>query len=112
MKPLVLPRAVELNIEQILYLQSDSNYTYIYSTGQQKYMLVALSLCKIQESLEHASFVRINRSSLINTKHISGVIRDKTTLEVTLVNGKQFRSSRRRTENVLNILYPIPDERL
>lgn len=103
MKTLTLPKAVKLHIEQILYLESDSNYTYIYSQGQRKYT-VALSLCKVQESLSFENFVRISRSHIINTQYLKGGIRDKEFLEFTLTNGKQFRSSRRRTEHVMDVL--------
>jgi DNA-binding LytR/AlgR family response regulator len=76
MKTLRLPKAVKLNIEQILYLESDSNYTYIYSQGQRKYT-VALSLCKVQDSLSFENFVCINCSHIINTQNLKGGIRIK-----------------------------------
>lgn len=104
MNTLLLPKQIELNTEEIIYLESDSNYTYIFSKDAPKNMLVALSLCKLQASLCHADFVRINRGNLINMRYVKKYEVGKESVTLTLKNGKKLRSSRRRTEALLNHL--------
>lgn len=104
MNTLILPRQIELLTEDIMYLESDSNYTYIFRKKTSKNMLVALSLCKIQAALNQTDFVRINRGNLINIRYIKKYELGKESIIVTLKNGKKLRSSRRRTEAVLKSL--------
>lgn len=101
MKKLILPKQIELAVEDIMYLKSDSNYTHIFRKSQRNDLLVALSLCKLQASLDQTGFVRINRSNLINLSYIRKYIVEKETVQVILKNGKKIRSSRRRTESIL-----------
>lgn len=104
MNILLLPKQVKLSAEEIMYLESDSNYTFVYQRGKGKKMLVALSLCKIQSSLDTQKFVRINRANLINTDFIKNYEVTKEFINLTLRNGKKFKTSRRRMETVLSAI--------
>lgn len=107
MNTLILPKQIKLLTDDIIYLESDSNYTYIYRKSNRKHMLVALSLCKIQSALDSHEFVRINRANLINIRYVRGYVLEKEFIRVTLKNGRKFRSSRRKMEAVLNRLIQI-----
>jgi DNA-binding LytR/AlgR family response regulator len=98
MKKSILPRNIELSTEGFICIQSDNNFTHIIS---QKQMLVALSLCKIQASLNKNEFIR---GSLVNAKYVSSPTIQKDNLMLILINGESFTTSRRRTEKVLQLL--------
>lgn len=104
MSTLILPRNVEVSTDGILYLQSDSNYTYIHSRQPQKKMLVAMSLCKIQDALNEQQFVRLNRRDLINIQHVTDYQVERKSVIVMLRNGQTFTSSRRRMADILRKL--------
>lgn len=107
MNTLLLPKQIELPTADILYLESESNYTYIYRKSNCRNLLVALSLCKIQAELDDKKFVRINRSNLINIRFINHYKITSKNVVLTLNTGQTFTSSRRRTETVLNSLTTI-----
>ena len=97
MDTLILPKQVELATADILYLQSDSNYTYIYRRSKRRHLLVALSLCKIQDDLSHKQFVRVNRSNLVNIRFVKSYETRNKYVKLILSNGQVFTTSRRRT---------------
>ena len=108
METLLLPRQVTVPTNDIVYLQSDSNYTNVITHRRSKNHFVALSLCKIQEVLDASSFVRVSRSHLINMGYVKFYELERDTVQLTLKNNKKFRSSRRRTALVLNSLKNFP----
>lgn len=81
--------------EDILYCQSESNYTHIVS--QTKTYLVSKTLKYIQELLPEKDFLRIHHSYLVNVSHIAEYSR-KDGGFVTLSNGKTLRVSNSRKD--------------
>jgi len=61
-------------IKNVIYCESDNNYTRIYTVDGKKY-LVAKTLGDIQEVLEERNFLRIHRQYLINLSHIKKYVR-------------------------------------
>ena len=57
------------NINDIMYLQAEGSYTYIYSKEKTK-LLVSKSLKEFEEILPAASFCRIHHSSIININFV------------------------------------------
>lgn len=104
MHTLFLPRQKAVPTDEILYLESESNYTYIHRAKTQQKTLVALSLCRLQDALCTKQFVRVNRANLINVRFIDHYEVRRNTLALTLSNGKSFVTSRRRKDTVLNTL--------
>src|SRR5690606_34129693 len=102
MEKLRLPGKVEMDTAQILFFQSSSNYTQVFTVQNQKEMTVALSLCHVTKRLDQNQFIRVNRSTVINIDFISSVEQQDTFLIITLKNGKKLKSSRRRSEQVLH----------
>ncbi|MCR9065075.1 MAG: LytTR family transcriptional regulator [Cytophagales bacterium] len=108
MKTLKLPGNKIVFTDQILYLESDSNYTVIHKKDSPKKIITAQSLCYVHESLSPRSFIRINRYQVVNIAQISKYWEEKnTTLSIQLQNGTLFRTSRRRTSKVLNSIPPL-----
>lgn len=104
MHTLFLPRQKAVPTDEILYLESESNYTYIHRAKTQQKTLVALSLCRLEDSLCGQQFVRVNRANLINIKFIDHYEVRQNTVALTLSNGKSFITSRRRKDTVLHSL--------
>lgn len=107
MNTLLLPKQIELPTADILYLKSESNYTYIYGKSNRRNLLVALSLCKIQAELDDKKFVRVNRSNLINIRFVNHYKITSKNVILTLNTGQTLTSSRRRTESILEKLHSI-----
>ncbi len=101
MEKIQLPGKVEMDCRQIALFKSCSNYTEVFSVKDQMSMTVALSLCHVTKRLDQNQFVRINRSTVINTTFIKTIEHQEPYLLITLKNGCQLKSSRRRTEEVL-----------
>jgi two-component system LytT family response regulator len=80
-----------LDAQEILYLQGDGNYTYVYTVQGERY-LIAKTMKAIQNIL-NVNFLRIHKSYTINPIHlIARIGQDR----VLLSNGKQLPIARRR----------------
>ncbi|MES2778363.1 MAG: LytTR family DNA-binding domain-containing protein [Bacteroidota bacterium] len=91
-----------VSLDDILYLESDNNYTTIHTT--QKESLVSTKNIGFYEDLLNAhSFCRVHNSYIVNLKKVTKYYRGKTgTIE--LINEKQIMISGRRREEVLKKL--------
>ena len=89
------------DIEQILYCESDSNYTRFFMKNKEQY-LICRTLGEVENLLEGYTFFRPHKQFLVNTDEIKRVIReDGTNLEMS--NGKQVPVSRQKLEAVKQI---------
>lgn len=101
MKKLILPFKQEVSVQDIIYLESDSNYTRIYTKGKSRSIITAKSLCHVLTGLDQQEFIRINRSQAINSSYIRIVKKAPQFATVTLRNGVILKTSRRRMETLL-----------
>jgi len=60
---------VFLPVSEILYCESDSNYTRLTATQNRSYLLTR-TLREVQEVLEERNFLRVHRQYLVNLDHI------------------------------------------
>ena len=109
---------LRLNIDRIIYLQSNGNYTDIHCPHQTKYT-IRMSLLKMQTlltlSLKHStcSFVRIGKQLIINTAYITHIsitrqrllLGDQQSFETALTVNKHALS------NLKNALTTTPTTR-
>jgi DNA-binding LytR/AlgR family response regulator len=79
----------------ILYLQSDTNYTEIFTINHPK-RLCSITLKKVENRLDNMAFLRINRGLTINRLHVSQLCKSEKQPFVILSNGQQLPISRRR----------------
>lgn len=91
-----------LSIPDILYCESDNNYTCIYNADGSK-LLVSKALKQIESMLEDYHFLRIHQSYLINLRHIKKYQRGQGG-SVILTNGKELPVARARKDIVINRL--------
>ncbi len=101
MKTLYLTRHHQIGIEDILYLESMSNYTLIHTINEKKTM-AAQTLHLIHSSINYESFLRINRSCIINLEYISNYVIEGNKLIFKLSNGQKFTASRRLIKDCLD----------
>lgn len=88
-------------LEQIIFLQADTNYTQIFlSCGRT--LLSGFNLKKYEDFFEQEDFLRANRSHLINRNHIQYY--DSLGANLHLKNGTVIGVSRRRREIVQSLV--------
>lgn len=95
-KKIALPLTDSLlfvDIEEIIYLEADNNYTLFYTTKGKH--LISKTLREYEKILDTSGFFRVSRSSLVNMKYIKRYIKNKTPL-IELTTGEQLRLSTSR----------------
>lgn len=85
--------------EAVSHIESNKNYSCFFLKNGQK-ILMAYSLHVYQKALE-ASFVRINRSLLINRNEIEKIVENR----LSTVDGQVFMISRRRKKALMAFVY-------
>lgn len=90
--------------EQIIRLESDSNYTYIHTRGN-KPILMAKVLSAYESMLRPFGFIRTHRSHLINANHISGIDQSG---DITMNDASTVEISRRKRKDVVRYLNLSP----
>lgn len=91
-----------IDFEEIIFLQSDNNYTTLHLTNGKK-VVASKGLGDFEELLEAYRFFRVHKSFLINLAHIRKYIRgDGGT--VVMGDGTEIDVSRRRKEEFLACL--------
>lgn len=89
-------------LDKLRYLESDNNYTSIYTDNQQR-LVSSKSIGYYEDLLEESDFFRINNSCLVNLKKIERFIKGKTG-SVVLEDGKELTVSASRREKLLKLL--------
>lgn len=63
-----------VHINDIAYLQADSNYTWVFLVSQKKY-LIAKTLKDMEEMLRFPQYFRAHKSYLVNLNHVEKYVR-------------------------------------
>lgn len=87
-------------VEDILYLEADSNYTIFHFKDKSK-QIVSKTLKDFEELLPGDTFFRSHHSFLINLQHIKKYLKNESQIELT--NGSMVDLSRRKKEEFLKI---------
>jgi two-component system LytT family response regulator len=91
-----------LELSDILYLEAESNYTFIFLTDGKK-ITVTRTLKDFEEILPSHLFIRIHHSHIINKDHIQKYIRGEGG-QVVMKNGSLLYISRRKKEEFLKAI--------
>jgi two-component system LytT family response regulator len=91
-----------VKIEDIVHIESDSNYSVIYFLDGTK-KTITRTLKELEIQLKSYSFVRIHRSNMINLLHLREYIKGEGGY-VILKNGQHLDVSRRKKEQLINSL--------
>ncbi|MGL4631259.1 MAG: LytR/AlgR family response regulator transcription factor [Leadbetterella sp.] len=90
-------------IQDILWLNSDNNYTTLHTTQGEK-IVTSRHIGEFEDLLYEHDFCRIHNSILINLHHISEYIKGDGG-SVVLSNGEQLEVSRRRKADLLAMIF-------
>lgn len=86
---------------QILMLKADQNYTHVFLLNGSK-ILSSTNLGTIEKRLAGNAFFRVNRSTVINTRHIIKTGRKKLEIQTTEISKPLLvKISRRRAKPFL-----------
>ncbi len=88
-----------LDIEEIVSIQADSNYSIIYKQDMQK-VIVTKILKDFEDILDEQKFIRVHKSHIVNLSYI----KEYSTLDggvVKMKDGNIWPVSRRQTETLL-----------
>ncbi|GAB3338634.1 response regulator transcription factor LtdR [Marivirga atlantica] len=81
----------KVHVDDVLFLQAQGSYT-VFFTSNKTYTLTS-NLTHSKEKIEHPSFLRIHRSYVVNTKHISAVKNDSLLIaNQTLPIGRSYKN--------------------
>ena len=100
---ITLPDAQGYNIvdlEDILYLEGDDNYTSFYLNKHKK-VIVSKTLKDYESLLSDLGFFRIHKSNIINLLHLKN-INIENGVDVVMSDGKTLTVSRRRSNELLD----------
>jgi len=105
-RQIALPDAHGLSVvhlDDILYCNSDNNYTEVHVRGDKKALVVSRPLSEFDAFLSGQGFVRIHQSHLINRKHIRRYVKGEGG-EVIMSNGANLPVSRRQKADLMEAL--------
>tara|TARA_B110000211_G_scaffold234747_1_gene306024 strand:+ start:247 stop:939 length:693 start_codon:yes stop_codon:yes gene_type:complete len=88
----------KINISDIVYCESDNNYTTVVTTDAKK-IVTSKTLKHIEDTLPKNGFLRIHRSFLVNKSHIDSF--NKVSSEIELKNGNALPVSRANKASLL-----------
>lgn len=91
-----------ITLEEIVYCQAASNYTYIHTTAGKK-VIASKSLSEIEKSLDQNHFIRIHKSYTANIK-LARKFSNSDGGMLIFNNGIELPVSRRKKEEVLNAI--------
>ncbi len=92
---------VFLKVNEIIRLQSESNYTIFFLTGNKK-ILIAKTLKNFEEKLAAHKFMRVHQSHLINLAHLKGI--DHGDNLVIMTEGEKVEISKRKKKEFMEAL--------
>jgi two-component system LytT family response regulator len=94
-----LTHRYQIPTDDIIYLESEINYTNVYTTDNQKH-LSSFTLKLLEARIVEQNFLRINRGCLVNLKHITQITGLKRNAQARLSNGAILSISRRKFEKI------------
>jgi two-component system LytT family response regulator len=102
-KPLALKQGSKISLvhrEDIRYVEASGYYIEVY-TSETKRLLLRESMTNMLEQLQTANFMRIHRSTIINTDYLSEVQHTGAgDVVVKMVDGKTYRVSKTYKEDL------------
>jgi two-component system LytT family response regulator len=97
---------IMVNIDDIIFCESDSAYCKLFFREQLKPMVITKTLKEVEEVLQGNDFCRIHHSYVINMKFVERYIRGEGG-EVVMMNGAHLPISRTRKQDFLNLFEKI-----
>ncbi|UFH53560.1 LytTR family DNA-binding domain-containing protein [Spirosoma sp. KNUC1025] len=93
-----LNRTIFISVDDILCLQGEGNYTFLYTRDRKRY-LVSKTLKEFEKTLDESMFPRIHKSYIVNLAYVQRNIFGKDH-QVRLADGREVSISRRRMKAI------------
>ncbi|GAB4023132.1 LytR/AlgR family response regulator transcription factor [Spirosoma koreense] len=93
-----LNRTIFISVDDILCLQGEGNYTFLYTRDRKRY-LVSKTLKEFEKTLDGSMFPRIHKSYIVNLAYVQRSIFSKEH-QVRLADGREVSISRRRMKAI------------
>lgn len=93
------------NVDDILRVESDSNYSHIFLLDKRK-LTLSKTLKEVEENLKGIPFFRIHQSYLINTNHVLKAVKGENAY-VVMIDGTSITISRNRKEEFFELFRKI-----
>ena len=94
---------VVVHLDDILYCNSDKNYTEVFVRGERKPYVISKPLSDFDAFLGEQGFTRIHQSHLVNRKHIKRYVKGEGG-EVVMSDGANLPVSRRQKAELIEAL--------
>ena len=94
---------VFIKLEDIIYLQSDVNYTNFYMKGDER-LIVSKTLKEFEELLPEETFCRTHQSYLLNILYVKKILKEDCGYAL-LESGEKIPISRRKKEGLMKRLF-------
>ena len=104
-KHIVIPSQDSLRfirIDEIIYLEANMNYTHIYMSGKEKYV-VSRTIKEYEDLLPESTFIRIHNSYIINKDYLEKYERGEGG-QVIMSNGVRLDVSKRKKAEFLKAM--------
>lgn len=97
-----LNRTVMVSVDDIVCLQGEGNYTFIYTRDRRKY-LVSKTLKEFERTLDNSIFIRIHKSNMINLAYVQpgSFVRDRI---IRMADNREVTISRRRIREITQLM--------
>lgn len=92
-----------VHLDDILYCNSDDNYTEVFVRGEKRAQVICRPLSSFDRFLVPQGFVRIHQSHLVNRKHIKRYVKGEGG-EVHMSDGRNLPVSRRMKAALMEAL--------
>jgi two-component system, LytTR family, response regulator len=93
------------DVDEIIRVESDSNYSHIYLANQKKITL-SKTLKDVEENIKGEPFFRVHQSHLINTNHVEKAVKGENAY-VVMKDGTTITVSRNRKEEFFELFRRI-----
>lgn len=93
------------DVDEIIRVESDSNYSHIFLANQKKITL-SKTLKDVEENIKGEPFFRVHQSHLINTNHVEKAVKGENAY-VVMKDGTTITVSRNRKEEFFELFRRI-----
>ena len=95
-------RWVKIPLKNIVRLQGECNYTYVYTENRE--YIAARTLKNFEKLLGEDTFIRVHKSHIVNMRFVERVDIQNNAGEIRIEGGRHLEVARRRLKNVINKL--------
>lgn len=91
-----------VNIKDIVRLEADGNYTFIYLLGKER-LLISRTLKDFESFLSNEEFIRVHHSHLVNIRHVKKYLKGSGG-QIVMNDGSTVEVSVRKKDDFLRVM--------